>query len=205
MELFIIRHGLPERVVVTSGTADPHLDALGQKQAEAVGEYVAAEGVDAIWSSPMNRAVETAAPLAKRTGLTVQTHDGLAEWDRNSQDYIPVEELKATNDPRWQKMMAGEWTGDQDPIVFQSVVVKAFDEIISAHNGEKVAVTCHGGVINTYLAHVLGLGMKTNFFHPEYTSIHRIMASSRGHRSLRSVNELTHLYGKDLLPKNKLY
>ena len=35
--------------------------------------------------------------------------DGLAEFDQNSSEYVPVEELKAANDPRWLAMAAGEW------------------------------------------------------------------------------------------------
>ena len=205
MELVFVRHGLPERVVVTEGTADPHLDALGHRQAAALGEFLAAEGVDAIWSSPMNRARETAQPLADRTGLSVSIDDDLAEWDRDSSAYVPIEELKATNDPMWQKMMSGEWTGSQDPIAFQAAIVAAVDRIVAAHSGQKVAITCHGGVINAYLAHILEVPKPNGFFHPEYTSIHRVMASSRGHRSLRSLNELTHLHGKDLMPPNSFH
>lgn len=200
MELVFVRHGLPERVEVETGTADPHLAELGHRQAAAVGEFLAAEGIDAIWSSPMNRARETSAPLAELLGLAPSIDDDLAEWDKDAAFYIPIEEMKATNHPHWQAMMSGEWTGSQDPKEFQAGVVAAVDRIISAHAGQKVAVVCHGGVINTYLAHILGLSAPGSFFHPEYTSIHRVMASSRGHRSLRSLNELTHLHGRDLLP-----
>lgn len=205
MELVFVRHGLPQRVVAAEGTADPHLDALGHRQAQAVGAYLAAAGVQAIWSSPMHRAVETAQPLAELTGLSVSIDNDLAEWDRDSDTYIPIEELKATNHPNWQKMMSGEWTGSQDPVAFQAAVVAAIDRIILAHAGQTVAVVCHGGVVNAYISHILDLPKPNGFFHPEYTSIHRVMASSRGHRSLRSLNELTHLYGKDLLPPNRFH
>ncbi len=205
MELVFVRHGLPERVEVTEGTADPHLDALGHSQAAAVGDYLAAQGIDAIWSSPMHRARETAQPLAALTGLTVSIDNDLAEWDRDSDTYIPIEEMRATNHPNWQKMLSGEWTGSQDPVAFQAAVVAAVDRIIAAHSGQRVAITCHGGVINAYVSHILELPKPNGFFHPEYTSIHRVMASSRGHRSLRTLNELTHLHGKDLLPPNSFH
>ena len=205
MELVFVRHGLPERVVVTEGTADPHLDELGQRQALAVAEFLAAGGIDAIWSSPMNRARETAQPLADITGLPVHIDNDLAEWDRDSAAYIPIEELRATNDPMWQKMLSGEWTGTQDPIAFKAIVVAAVDRIVLRHPGQTVGVVCHGGVVNAYLTHILEIPKANGFFHPEYTSIHRVMASSKGHRSVRSLNELTHLYGKDLLPPNRFH
>ncbi len=203
MELLIVRHALPLRVIVEEGAADPRLDELGHRQADALAEFLAAEGVDAVWSSPMARARETAQPLLDRTGLTVSVDNDLAEWDRDSNSYIPIEELKASNHPMWQAMMAGEWVGASDPITFQKNVVAAMNRIIEAHPGERVAVVCHGGVIGAYLAHILELPRPGGFFHPEYTSIHRVMASSRGHRTLRSMNELTHLHGRDLMPPNR--
>ena len=203
MELLIVRHALPLRVIVEEGAADPQLDELGHRQADALAEYLFAEGVDAVWSSPMARARQTAQPLSDRTGLAVTVDNDLAEWDRDSNTYIPIEELKAGNHPMWQAMMAGEWVGASDPVTFQKNVVGAMNRIIDAHPGERVAVVCHGGVIGAYLAHILELPRPGGFFHPEYTSIHRVMASSRGHRTLRSMNELTHLHGRDLLPANR--
>ncbi len=201
MDLILVRHGLPERLVAKNGTADPHLADLGIQQAAALGEYLASEVIDAIWTSPINRAIETAQPLANRLGLVPRVHNDLAEWDRNSDEYIPVEELKAKNDPRWQAMQTGEWTGGNDPRKFQAEVVEAIDNIIGVHGGQRVVVVCHAGVLGTYLSHILGIPRPGGFFHPKYTSIHRVVASSRGHRTVQSLNETTHLYGKNLLPR----
>ena len=98
MDLILVRHALPERLVVQTGAADPRLDAVGLRQAAELGEYLAGELIDAIWTSPMIRARETAQPLADRIGLVPRVHNDLAEWDRELPEYIPVEELKATND-----------------------------------------------------------------------------------------------------------
>jgi 2,3-bisphosphoglycerate-dependent phosphoglycerate mutase len=199
MELLIVRHGLPEKIIRADGTpADPPLDANGQRQAALLAEYLGAEEIDAIWSSPLLRAQQTAAPLAAQLGLAVQIHDGIAEWDRNSHEYIPVEELKATNYSEWQAMMQGKWTSDLDENEFYQVVNTAFEEIIAKHPQQRVVVTCHGGVINCYLAHILGME-RYAFFQPEYTSIHRVMASTKGDRNIRTVNEIAHLRGTGLL------
>src|SRR5690349_6156027 len=106
MELLLIRHALPVRIDEGpgAGPADPALAELGRAQAEAVAEWLADEEVDAIWCSPMRRAQETAAPIAARLGLEVVVEDGIAEYDRESASYIPVEELKAANDPRWYEV-----------------------------------------------------------------------------------------------------
>ena len=194
MDLILVRHGLPERVVAQTGPADPNLSETGRRQADALGHYLAKEQIDAIWTSPMNRARETAHPLAQRLNLVPVVHDGIAEWDRESAEYIPIEELKATNDPRWHALQTGEWTGNIDPREFQAGVVAAIDEIIRTHTGQRAVVVCHAGVIGTYLAHILELDKPGGFFHPEYTSIHRVIASSRGHRTIQTLNELTHLH-----------
>jgi 2,3-bisphosphoglycerate-dependent phosphoglycerate mutase len=200
MELIIVRHALPEKVLNEPGVpADPALDPTGVRQAALVADYLHNERIDAIYSSPMRRARQTAAPLEHLTNLTARVHEGIAEWDRNSAEYIPIEELKASNHPDWQAMQRGEWTGEGDPAEFQKTVVEAFEEIVATHRGQRVVVSCHGGVINTYLAHVLGLGALAGFFQPDYTSIHRVLAASTGQRNIRSMNETSHLRGTGLL------
>jgi 2,3-bisphosphoglycerate-dependent phosphoglycerate mutase len=189
MELLLIRHALPVRIDEGSveGPADPALAEVGHAQAQAVAEWLAEEKVDAIWCSPMRRARETAAPLASRLGLEVTVEEGIAEYDREAASYIPVEELKAANDPRWYEV-------PERPDHFQGVVVEAIERIVEAHPGQRVAVVCHGGVINVYTGHVLGIDDPL-FFLPGYTSISRVLAASSGERSIASLNETAHLRG----------
>src|SRR5688572_18829417 len=106
MELLLIRHALPLRVDEGSvdGPADPALAELGHGQAAALAEWLAVEPIDAIWCSPMRRARETAEPLAQRLGLPITIDDDLAEFDREAASYIPIEELKAAGDPRWNEL-----------------------------------------------------------------------------------------------------
>ncbi len=199
MELLIIRHGLPVRRELTEGVADPELAPQGHQQADHLARYLESEHIDAVYASPLARARETAAPLSQRLGTDVRISPGVAEWDQNSPEYVPVEELKATNDPRWQAMLAGEWTSDESEGAFRARVLDAIETIIDDHPGEKVAVVCHGGTINGYLSHVLGLGeFARGFFYPNYTSINRVAAASSGERSIVTVNETSHLRGTGL-------
>ena len=189
MELLLIRHALPVRIDEgsVSGPADPHLAPLGVVQANALAEWLAAEQIDAVWSSPMRRARETAAPVAALLGHPITVDDGLAEYDRDSASYIPVEELKAANDPRWSQL-------PEQPEQFQAEVVTAIERVVAAHPGQRVAVICHGGVVNAYAGHVLGIADPL-FFLPDYTSISRVLAASSGERSIGSLNEAAHLRG----------
>lgn len=192
-----MRHALPVRRENVEGPADPELSQDGLSQAALVAQYLTHEKLDAVYSSPLRRAIQTAEPIASAHGHSIAIIDGVAEWDRHSNEYIPVEELKASNDPRWQEMVAGGWNSEEDQDEFKDRVVTSLEEIINNHRGHRVVVSCHGGVINQYLAHVLGLS-EGQFFYPNYTSIHRIAASSNGHRSILSINETSHLRGSGL-------
>lgn len=198
MEIILVRHALPLRREATIGPADPELSEIGHQQARYASDYLQSEKIDALYTSPMKRAVQTCEPLALALNLTPTVVQGIAEWDQNSNEYIPIEELKASNDPRWQAMVAGEWNSDESMEEFSARVIDSIEKIIDSHSGDRVGVICHGGVINSYLAHVLGLP-DGQFFYPNYTSIHRIAASRRGHRSVVSVNETSHLRGTGLV------
>lgn len=198
MELLLIRHGLPVRSEVSDGIADPELAEAGHTQARHLAEYLASEQIDALYSSPQRRALQTAEPISTNKRLPISVVDDVAEWDRMSSSYIPVEELRASNDPRWQAMKRGDWIADGSPLEFRQRVVNAIEHLIGEHHGERIVVSCHGGVINAFLSHVLGLPVGHGFFYPNYTSINRVMASPTGHRSVVTINETAHLRGTGL-------
>lgn len=199
MELLLVRHALPIRRELEEGIADPELSESGHRQAAHLAQYLASERIDAVYSSPLTRAQETARPVAAGQGLDVRTEPGLAEWDQNSPEYIPVEELKAANDPRWQALVNGEWDSDEDEATFRHRTIEAIESIIVRHPGERVVAACHGGVINLYLGHILGLPAGTRgFFYPNYTSINRVAGASSGERSIVTINETSHLRGTGL-------
>lgn len=200
MELLLVRHALPDRVDNTSTgeAADPTLSDLGCRQAMVLANWLAgswpggppAETVDAIYSSPMVRAFETALPVAERIGCPLVVEDGLAEYDAEEVAYIPVEELRATRDPRWFELVSADMMPDLTD--FQARVVTTVEAVIAAHPGQRLVLSCHGGVIGAYLAYVLGI-QRVLFFEAGYTSISRVLASSTGERSVSSMNELAHL------------
>ena len=196
VELLLIRHALPLRVENADGPADPPLAEAGHRQARALAEWLAPEPLDRLYVSPLTRARETAVPLAEARGLEPIVEEGVAEFDKDADSYVPMEELKTSGDPRWHEIVGGGYFGDTSPDEFQSTVVHAIERIVADNPGGTVAVVCHGGVINAYLAHVLDLD-DLLFFEPAYTSISRVVASRRGHRMLVSANETAHLRGID--------
>ncbi|MGZ8734797.1 MAG: histidine phosphatase family protein [Acidimicrobiia bacterium] len=198
MELLLIRHAEPVRIGPGEGDgpADPPLTAAGREQADRLAAWLTPDGVDHVVVSPLLRARETAAPLLTRLGRQPEIDDVLIEYDARADHYIPIEELRETRDERWTAMVEGRWEefGGEEPATFRARVVPQIDGIAAAHAGERVAVVCHGGVINVYLADVLGID-RLLWFDPAYTSVSRVMISRDGIRSLTTLNETAHLQG----------
>ncbi len=195
----MIRHALPIRIEQADGAADPGLSEAGFAQAEHMARYLASERIDALYTSPMRRARETAAPLSEQIGLEPVVVDDVAEYDQHASEYVPVEELKAAGDPRWAEMLHGSDIGDVEATAFYGRVIAALEQIVESNPSRTVAVVCHGGVINAYLAHVLGLPYQLpGIIYPNYTSIHRFAGARSGERSVLTVNETFHLRGTGL-------
>jgi len=200
MDLIIVRHARPEKIENAEGPADPPLSPLGIEQAEAVAEFLSQEKIDQIVTSSMQRAYETAVPLSKHIGIDPILRDDLRESDHNSGTYIPVEEMTLDSGPV-QAYMNDPLTifeGDYDG--FRDRVVGAFDQIIEENAGKKVAVFCHGMVTSVYLQTLWNLEHPF-LLQPDYTGITRVQASSRGFRTVRSINETGHV--RDLIERPK--
>jgi len=202
MELILVRHAEPVRKIVEGGVADPELAERGHEQAQAVGKWFAEEKIDVLYASPLRRAQQTAEAIAAHHSLQIMTSDGIAEYDRQSEFYIPVEELKKSDDPElkahWQALAADRLDDVvEDAHTFRPRVAEAVDRLIADHPGQTVVAVCHGGVINVALAEILGLP-RSLWFEPAYASIHRVRASRQGIRTVQSINETQHLRG--LLP-----
>jgi probable phosphoglycerate mutase len=188
----MIRHGLPVRIDQADGPADPELAPVGHDQAKRLADWWAPHGLDVVYASPLRRARETAEPLAAAAGVSVEIDDGLKEWDADHRHYVPIEELRA-DEERW-KQLVEEWLSPEaeaDRQRFRDGVVETVDAIAARHPGQRVAVVCHGGVINAYLSRLLSLP-GTMFFEPAYTSVSRLLSGAT-HKQVVSINEAPHL------------
>ncbi len=198
MELVFVRHGRPVHIEDAEGAADPPLADVGHEQAQRVADWLMTAGIDALYSSPMNRALQTAAPFADASGLAMNIRDYLREFDHEGSSYVPTEVLKATNPEAYrERISAGFVDTDFDVVGFQANVVGEVDRIVADHRGQRVAVVCHGGVINAYLGRCLEFAPDDYMkFDVDYSSISRVMVSSKLQRSIASVNERPHFVGR---------
>jgi probable phosphoglycerate mutase len=196
VDLLLIRHAEPKRIAPGSSAmpADPTLTERGRDQAERLARWIGHEPLDAVLTSPLRRARETADIVGDALRITVEVVDRLKEYDAQADSYIPVEELRETKDHRWRAMIEGRWKdfGGEDPDLFRARIVPCVDAVIGRFPGARVAAVTHGGVINVYLAALLGLERHL-WFEPGYTSISRVAAARTGERSLVTLNETAHL------------
>ena len=86
MEVALIRHAIPIRKELVSGVADPELSVDGRAQAQLLADYLSKESFDALYVSPMKRAQQTAEAVSTSLNLPMITIDGVAEYDRNSNE-----------------------------------------------------------------------------------------------------------------------
>lgn len=191
MDLLLIRHAQPVRIENVSGPADPDLTELGHRQAAAAATWLAKElQLDALYSSPLARAVQTAAPFEAEFGLPATVVDGVQEYDAADASYVPMEHIRADR-AAWRSFVQRQV--ERDYGAFTATVTAALEGVIEQHRGQTVGVVCHGGVINVWASTVIGLERPTMFFSPEYTSVNRFKAASTGQRAVVSLNETAHL------------
>ncbi|WP_433503072.1 histidine phosphatase family protein [Pseudonocardia halophobica] len=195
MELLLVRHAQPEHVHGGTEPADPPLTAGGEEQARSLAKAVAAGTfglVDAVVSSTMRRARQTAEPVVQALGLDLRTDVRLCELDLGWTTYgTGVEDFPRRRDA-YAEMNAGRWgTNRYDPAAF-SERVRAGVEEVATTAVDRAAIVCHGGVISAYLAHVLRTAGPM-FLTPDHCSVTRVLVEPDGYREVLSVNESLHM------------
>jgi len=201
VEIVLVRHALPVRIDATEdgSPADPGLAPVGRTQAERVVGALRLDDVATLYTSPAARARETAAPLAAALGLEPVVEPGIAEFDSADASYVPVEELKAAGDPRWQALARGDlYSAGVDPVAFRARVVAAVEAIAARHPGGRAVLFTHSGACNAYLGDVLGQ-QRALWFAPAYCSVSRVAVARDGRRGVVSLNETAHV--RDLLAR----
>ena len=193
MHLVLVRHALPVRIDPGTGRADPELTELGQRQAERLVAALAEPVPAAVYTSTLARAVATAAPLAAALGVAPVARADLCEYDAGAGHYVPVHEMAVAHPELWERMRAGLLPPHVDVPEFAARIAGAMESIIAAHPGRTTAVVvAHAGVINVWLAQLLGIAQPLPF--PlDYTGITRVVASRDGLRKIRTVNEIAHV------------
>jgi probable phosphoglycerate mutase len=158
--LLLVRHGeTPTTGKVLPGRAPGlHLSDQGRAQAERVAERLAGLPVDGIYSSPLERTCETAAPTAARTGLDVNEENGLIECDFGDWTGAALADLAGL--PEWQAVQHSPSTfrfpDGESFTQMQARIVGALERLRAAHAGGVVVCFSHADPIKAAVAHALG-------------------------------------------------
>jgi broad specificity phosphatase PhoE len=200
MQVLLVRHALPNRSEHGQGS-DPQLSEAGVEQAARLPAALARFPIVRVVSSPQQRAVQTAQPVAAATGLTVEIDDRLAEYDREMAHYLPIEALRTERPADWARMAQGQLPGGVDVDAFLARIGAALADISTAADpADTVAVFSHGGVINVLLHQILGTKRMLSF--PiDYVSVTRLLYARTGQPTVAAVNGTEHVW--DLLPRNQ--
>lgn len=175
--LYLIRHGETEGSEVKryKGNIDVPLSEKGIKQVDQVAKYLnrsykshkSCNGLEAVYSSPLIRALKSAEIIAKQHGLEPIVIPDLRErsfgiWEGMSfneiKDKYPEEFEAWTGNPLKYSPIGGEST-----IEVRDRVVNALDNLLSNHNKENIAIVAHGGVNRIILCHVMGIPLENIF------------------------------------------
>lgn len=208
-QLILVRHGQqrwPDPQTATVGDwIDPPLSELGRQQAAAVAAYLADEPITAVYSSHLKRAHDTGRAVAEARSVEQVVIEQLEEINLYGElppHTRPADVLgeKVIGGARERFVLTRRWDSyphSETSADFRRRVGLAVEGAIADHPGETVVVACHGGVINTYLADLLGLNVDM-FYRPAHASVHRVRFKGTT-RAIESLNEHTFLRDQGLL------
>jgi probable phosphoglycerate mutase len=203
LRLLLIRHGRVQwssRQFLQTARGlqwDPPLDEVGTEQAELLGaRLLMMDPPEAVYTSPFTRCRDTAAPYLTATGRSAEVVDDLGEvfvgdWEGVSFEEIVSQDEELAKRFREQEAMFSIAPGGESGASLRARVVPALEGVIRRHASGTVLLIVHGGVINAYLGHVMGIPHDM-FFLPENTSINTIEAEG-DRREMRFINDVRHL------------
>ncbi|MBK7723919.1 MAG: histidine phosphatase family protein [Dehalococcoidia bacterium] len=202
-ELIFVRHGeqhIPDpRTGPVGETFDPPLSERGEQQAKVVGERLSVDRIDVVYASPLKRALETGRQVARHHRMEPIVVDDLREIevfrdipaDRSAVDFLGQGLLLGIRERMLREKKWDVYPYSESSFDFRKRTVNAVESIIAQNEGKRVVIACHGGVINAYVGHIIGVDYDM-FFRPAHCSIN-VVFSGHGVRALQSLNDVHHL------------
>ncbi|MFG1932121.1 bifunctional RNase H/acid phosphatase [Mycobacterium sp. NPDC048908] len=196
----LLRHGQTELSVERrySGRGNPALTEVGRRQADAAAQFLAQKGgIDAVISSPLQRAYDTAATVAKALGLDVAVDHDLIETDFGGWEGLTFGEAAERDPDQHRRWLRDTGVAPPDGESFDSVaerVRRAQARIINEHGGATVLVVSHVTPIKTLLRMALDAGPGILYrLHLDLASLSIAEFYPDGVASVRLVNQTAYL------------
>ena len=158
--VLLVRHGHTDVAGkrLTGWQRGVHLNAQGRREADRLVERLEDVPIDAIWTSPLERCRETAAPIARARGLTPTIQRGLIEVDYGDWTGRSIAQLRRTR--LWRSVMHAPSTvrfpGGESMLEVQARMVDAAMNLVEAHPGGIVMAVSHADPIRLLVTHLAG-------------------------------------------------
>ncbi|TLN23048.1 phosphoglycerate mutase [bacterium] len=196
--LLLIRHGDNDvfKKRIAGRMPGVHLNADGLRQAQTLAQSLSGAPLSAIYSSPLERALETAAPLAADHHLDVQVHRGLAEVDYGRLQGRSYKQLARTK--LWklvhERPSAVEFPGGERLTDVMQRTVETLDGLAAQYDDHTlVACVTHGDLIRLAVAHYLGMPLDEYQCFAISTASITTLALGKGHPLLLNLNQVAAL------------
>ena len=203
--VLLIRHGQSEGNAegrFGGHTATP-LSARGRRQAEATARALSSETFSAIYSSDLPRAVETAMPLARLTGLEVQRTEAFRERSVGVMEGLTFEEAAAHHPEQYAALIRRDFEhvllGGESYRQMLDRAARELDRAIEQHKGGRIAVFTHTGTICILSLHLMGAldapELRPVWIATTNCGITRFELREDGFVRVLAVNDTRHLAG----------
>jgi probable phosphoglycerate mutase len=209
--LYLVRHGesdfdAHDFIDTPRGRQwDPPLGEHGREQAQLLARrLLAMEPPTAVYCSPLRRSRQTVEPFAEASGIEVVYADDLMEGHAGEWEGLSFEEILARDEEtlhrlRNQEPIYRHAPGVEQIDAFRARIGAVVETILARHATGNVVVVCHGGVINAYMAPLLGVDHEM-FFIPENTSLNSVVVDGDARR-VRFLNDDLHLRAPNLFER----
>jgi probable phosphoglycerate mutase len=201
----IIRHGQSQGNAEGrfGGHTDTPLSPRGLKQAEATARALASEKFDAIYSSDLPRAIETATPLAMLTGASLETSDALRERSVGVMEGLTFEEAAEQHPEPYQALLRRDFDhvllGGESYRQTLDRASRKLDEAIEQHKGGRIVLFAHTGTICILILHLMGAldapALKPVWIATANCGIARFDLRDDGFVRVLAINDTRHLAG----------
>ena len=160
--VILARHGETDwnRENRFQGHADPPLNATGRTQSAELAADLAGEPIDRVYTSPLRRAAETAAIVAERLGLEVESLEPLREIDVGGWSGLTRDEVAVRFPDEYARWLERSPHGFENGETYEQLaarVVPAIEELAERHPSETLLVVTHGGPSRVMQAHAAGI------------------------------------------------
>ena len=186
--ILAIRHGETAWNVDTriQGHLDIPLNGTGQWQAQRVAQALAGnDPIDAIYSSDLLRAHDTARAIAQATGAPLATHQGLRERGFGifeGKTYVEIEAAWPEESRRWRQRDP-HWAphGGESLLQLRERVALTLDELAARHPGQQIVLVAHGGVLDQFYRAATGQDLQApRTWQVTNTAVNRLLWTPQG-------------------------